>query len=70
MEKNLKIIVIIGVVIILVFVFLIIDLMMDRNNSQQVTTETVQDTSYSKEDYVINQSVYLYADPYASYNFV
>ena len=65
MEKNLKIIVIIGVVIILVFVGLIIDLMLQnkKGDSQQEGQETVQQSEYSTDDYVISQSINVYSDP-------
>ena len=65
MEKNLKIIVIIGVVIILVFVGLIIDLMLQnkKSDSQQEGQETVQQSEYSTDDYVISQSINVYSDP-------
>ena len=63
-EKNLKIIVIIGIVIILVFAFLIIDLMLEGRDkgSLQTNGETAPEAIYSKEDYVITQGVNLYAD--------
>ena len=64
MEKNLKIIVIIGVIIILVFVFLIADLMLENKNTQQpVSNDITSETTYNKDDYVISQSINLYADP-------
>lgn len=66
MEKYLKIIVIVGVVVLLVFVFLIVNMMMDNNQDDPSQANNPAEATYNKDDYVISQSVALYADIYAS----
>lgn len=66
MEKNLKIIVIVGIIIILVFLGLIINLMLENNTGEEhiVNDEDVE-AIYNTDEYIINQSTSIYADPNA-----
>lgn len=63
MDKNLKIVVIVGVVIILVFVGLIINLMLEDNTHEEhVVNDEGVEVTYNTDDYIINQSTNIYAD--------
>ena len=65
MEKHLKIIIIVGVIIILVFAYLILDMLFDKTKSgtqQGHTTNGSAETVYNTDDYVISQSINVYPD--------
>ena len=62
MEKHLKTIVIIAMIIILVFLSLIVFEMMKDKNPEQISQDNPQMETHSKKDYVITQSTTIYPD--------